>query len=99
MRRAVKRYTVLLEFLIALGILPSCVWSVPTACVMHLQGYEIQHHFAGTSLKPRKVPENAQTPTTMAPAYFAGDRVQAVLGRQKIGTSFHGSTYTSTTGN
>jgi len=31
MRRAVKRYIVLLEFLIALGILPGCVWSVPTA--------------------------------------------------------------------
>ena len=29
MRRAVKHYTVLLEFLIALGILPGCVWSVP----------------------------------------------------------------------
>ena len=39
MRRAVKRYTVLLEFLIALGILPGCVWSVPTAGVMPLQGY------------------------------------------------------------
>jgi len=33
MRRAVKSYTVLLEFLIALGILPGCVWSVPTVCV------------------------------------------------------------------
>ena len=30
MRRAAKRYIVLLEFLIALGILPGCVWSVPT---------------------------------------------------------------------
>jgi len=30
---SIKRYTVLLEFLIALGILPRCVWSVPTACV------------------------------------------------------------------
>ena len=29
-RRAAKHYTVLLEFLIALGILPGCVWSVPT---------------------------------------------------------------------
>jgi hypothetical protein len=37
-RRAVKRYTVLLEFLIALGTLPGCVWSVPTARVMPLQG-------------------------------------------------------------
>jgi len=36
--------------------------------------------FAGTSSQPRKLPENAQTPTTMAPAYFAGDRVHAVLG-------------------
>ncbi len=31
-------------------------------------------HFAGTSLKPRKVLENAQTPTPLAPAYFAGVR-------------------------
>jgi hypothetical protein len=38
MRRAVKRYTVLLEFLIALGILPGCVWSVPTAGVMPRRG-------------------------------------------------------------
>jgi hypothetical protein len=34
----------------------------------------------GISLKPRKLPENAPTPTTMAPAYFAGVRVHAVLG-------------------
>ena len=33
MRRAVKRYTMLLEFLIALEFLPGCVWSVPTARV------------------------------------------------------------------
>ena len=33
MRRAVKRYTVLLEFLIALGILPGCVCSVPWTIV------------------------------------------------------------------
>jgi hypothetical protein len=31
--------------------------------------------------KPEKLPENAQTPTTMAPAYFAGDRVHALLAR------------------
>ena len=39
-----------------------------------------KRHFAGSSFKPRNVPENAQTPTTMAPALFAGDRVHAVLG-------------------
>jgi hypothetical protein len=33
MRRAVKRCIVLLEFLIAHGILPGCVWSVPTVGV------------------------------------------------------------------
>jgi hypothetical protein len=37
-------------------------------------------HFDGTNSKPHKLPENAQTPTTMAPAWFAGDRVHAVLG-------------------
>jgi hypothetical protein len=36
-----------------------------------------ERRFAGTNLKPRKLPENAQTPTTMAPAHFAGDRVLA----------------------
>jgi len=44
----------------------------------------------GNNFKPRKMPENAQTPTTtpalacgasVAPALFAGDRVHAVLGR------------------
>ena len=34
MRRAVKRYTVLLELLIALGILPGCVWTMPKVCIM-----------------------------------------------------------------
>jgi hypothetical protein len=37
-RRAVKRYTVWLEFLIAPGILPGCVWSVPTVCVIVPEG-------------------------------------------------------------
>ena len=47
-------------------------------------------HFNGTHSKPHKLPENAQTPTSMAPAGFAGDRagsapafvagVHAVLG-------------------
>jgi hypothetical protein len=38
MRRAVKRYIVSLEFLIVLGILPGCVWSVPTARVIVPEG-------------------------------------------------------------
>jgi hypothetical protein len=45
-----------------------------------LVGGTRQRRFAGTNSKPRKLLENAQTPTTMAPAYFAGDRVHAVLG-------------------
>jgi hypothetical protein len=61
----------------------------PTALVLNglpngwrypLVGGTRQRRFAGTSFKPRKLPENAQTPTTMAPAHFAGDRVHAVLG-------------------
>ena len=58
-----------------------------------------QRDFAGTNSKPRKLPENAQTPTTtaawfakqttggasVAPALFAGDRVHAVLGAFSIG--------------
>jgi len=54
-------------------------------------------HFDGTSFKPRKVPENAQTPTTtpalhqtqcgasVAPAGFAGDWVHHV---RKAGDPF-----------
>ena len=30
------------------------------------------------------MPENAQTPTTMAPTYFVGDQVHAVLARSEI---------------
>jgi hypothetical protein len=37
-------------------------------------------HFAGTHCKPRKLPENAQAPTSMAPALFTGDRVHAWFG-------------------
>ena len=45
-----------------------------------LVGGTRQRHFNGTHSKPRKELENAPTPTTMAPAFFAGDRVHAVLG-------------------
>jgi len=38
-----------------------------------------QRHFAGTNSKPRKLPEKAQTPTTIAPV-LVGDRVHALLG-------------------
>src|SRR5215211_338728 len=38
-----------------------------------------QHHFAGTHFKPRKMPENAQTPTS---------RVHAVLGSLLLASSF-----------
>ena len=40
-----------------------------------------QRHFDRTNFKPRKVPKNAQTPATMAPTFFVGDRVHDVLGR------------------
>ena len=39
-----------------------------------------ESHFDGNNFKARKVPENAQTPTTMAPTFVVGDRVHAVLG-------------------
>jgi hypothetical protein len=45
-----------------------------------LVGGTRQRYFDGTHFKPRKLPENAQTPTTMAPTHFVGDRVHAVLG-------------------
>jgi len=45
-----------------------------------LVGGTRQRSFAGTSFEARKVSENAQTPTTMAPTHFGGDRVHAGLG-------------------
>jgi hypothetical protein len=41
-----------------------------------------ERHFAGISFKLRKLFKNAPTPTTSAPAYFAGVRVHAVLGNR-----------------
>ena len=38
-----------------------------------------QRHFHRTNFELRKLPENAPTPTTPAPAPFAGDRVHALL--------------------
>ncbi len=59
MRRAVKRYTVLLEFLIALGILPGRVWSVPTVCVTHWWVGAWTHRGNGKNPKPDKGSKNA----------------------------------------
>jgi hypothetical protein len=39
-----------------------------------------QRYFIGTHSKPRKLLENAQTPTTIAPTFFVRDQVHAVLG-------------------
>jgi len=44
-----------------------------------LVGGTRERHFDGANLKPRKLLENAQTPTTIAPADYAGVRVHAVL--------------------
>ena len=44
-----------------------------------LVGGTKERHFDGTNLKPRKLLENAQTPTTIAPV-LVGDRVHSVLG-------------------
>jgi len=49
-----------------------------------LVGGTRQRHFDGISFKPRKLPENAATPTTPAPAHFAGVRVHAVLGSMEM---------------
>jgi hypothetical protein len=45
-----------------------------------------QRHFDGTNFKPKKLLENAQTPTTMAPM-LVGDRVHAArcVGRCVVG--------------
>jgi hypothetical protein len=40
-----------------------------------LVGGTRERRFAGTNSKPRKLPKNAATPTTLAPAYFAVVRV------------------------
>ena len=39
-----------------------------------------QRRFDGTNCKPRKLSENAQTPATVAPRLFVGDRVHTLLG-------------------
>ena len=48
-------------------------------CYLRVGGTR-QLHFNGINSKLHKLPENAAIPTTMAPAYFAGDRVHVVLG-------------------
>ena len=63
MRRAVKRYTMLFEFLMALGILPGCVWSVPTVSVTRWWAGEPTHETDtvlsfGASKKKRGPPPN-----------------------------------------
>jgi len=61
--------------------LTSCTLTKPPNGLRYpLVGGTRQPYFDRTSFKPRKVLEKAQTPTTMAPALFAGDRVHAVLG-------------------
>ncbi len=52
---------------------------LPNGLRYPLVGGTRQRRFAGTDSKPRKLPENAQTPTTMAPM-LVGVRVHAVLG-------------------
>ena len=42
----------------------------PTVCVT--RWWVGRRHFAGTHFKPRKLPENAQTPTRRAHALLAG---------------------------
>jgi hypothetical protein len=60
-------------------IASSSTYRLPNGLRYLLVGGTRERRFDETSLKPRKVPENAQTPTTMAPMLF-GDRVHAVLG-------------------
>ena len=56
------RYTVLLEFLITLGILPGRVWSAPMARVSGLWA-GVDSVWEQEKLEARKMLENAQTPT------------------------------------
>ena len=57
---------------------------MPNGARYPLVGGTRGRHFDGSNLKPRKVLENAQTPTAMAPAFVAGDRVHAVLGGARV---------------
>ena len=43
-------------------------------------GWDEATPFDGSSFEPRKLLENAAHPTTLAPAFFAGVRVHALLG-------------------
>jgi len=93
MRPAVKCYTVLLEFLIALGILPGYVWSVPTlALCPYGHGWGETGSEAGICPSSETTPKNAYSPSRPAgstPALFAG--VHALLGgidRYRYGTAY-----------
>ena len=55
--------------------------SPPNGWRCPLVGGTRERRFDGTNSKPHKLLKNAQTPTTMAPAFFAGDRVHTVLAR------------------
>jgi hypothetical protein len=59
------------------------IWHVTDVMAVHSLRYPLvggtrQRHFAGTSFKPRKLPDNAQTPTTMAPVHFRGSGARIV---------------------
>jgi len=77
---------VLLEFLIALGILTGCVWSVPTACGWGEQGWETDnYHTLETT------PKNAHNPSH--PVHTVLDSVCWLTSpSEKIGNSDRGKT-------
>ena len=65
---------------LTLILLKKCLWTKPPNGLRYpLVGGTRGRHLAGTNLKPRKLLENAPTPTTTAPTHFVGDRVHAVL--------------------
>ena len=88
MRRAVKRYTVLLEFLIALGILPGCVWSVPTRDLVegyHITGYSwtlsyFLQNYVIVHLNSKKLTKRSRIEVSNSPSMAkASPRLQHLL--------------------
>ncbi len=49
------------------------LFPAPNGLRYPLVGGTRQHHFDGTNFKPRKMPENAQTPTSRVHAVLGGD--------------------------
>ena len=102
MRGAVKRYTVLLEFLVAPRILPGCVWSVPTvsvSCGSWECGFALETEKAESREKAQKT-RRVPTVSCIIPAHFRDAVLGAIeLEARWLFESRHASFYIQSTPN